>query len=295
MKSLRFAALLPSLVLAVLLLLPGCAEMRTAGGPLGPNRNLGYSAFYDKSGDLRRMPPLHERGVKSLAMIYLPRDQIVLRSYGLMGVNFRSSEVAIELVVPNGFVEDRLITESSSAPFVKTRLATPEETQLTEHTTVDPATGARSFDDTGRQILAGLHGAGVDAVLVAEERESVSDFVFQSAFLPLPSKSLVYKRGWDPHAVAAFRFFLIDTATAKELENSSFTQASAATAPIRWQNSFDLYSLGDRLVIKTALRERLANNVRAMLQLLKVIPGEDGAFLTFDPAEESRANRPYPQ
>lgn len=152
----------------------------------------------------------------------------------------------------------------------------------------------RSFDETGKQLLADLKAAGIDAVLVMEEPESWPDFLSVSTYT-LPSKGMWYGLNEGVHTLAGFRFFLVDTASGKEIEDTAFNQVSTEPIDIRqWKGPFEAYSPSEQDNIKGHIRVRVANNVKVMLQLLKAIPGDDGEFLVYDPAE-FRQPQSYPQ
>ena len=262
------------------------------GGPLGPSEP-GYSVYYERSYGLRRMPPLHERGVDSIAVVYRPKSTVGFQYRGF----FRTTlyEAYSESILPRAFIEKLLLAELRRAPFVKARLLAPEEMRLLDHLSepAEPGLFLQAshdfdrewvFDETGKKLLAAMKAEGVDALLIFEEPESMRNFFGSSSPRDrLPPKGLWYRRNWGVHAVAAFRFVLIDTATGEPLENSSYFQASTEEVDVNpWKGQFENYSPVERKYIVKSIGERYFTNLKAMLQLLKVTPGEDGTFLNVD-------------
>ena len=278
-----------------LLWLAGLAISLTScgvGGLLGPSAP-GYSVYYERSYGLRRMPPLHERGVDTLAVAYRPQRKIEFQYDGM----FRRTidESISESVLPRAFVEKLLLAELRRAPIVKARVLAPDEMLVLDHLNKPAVPGwflqapndfdrEWVFDETGKWLLAAMKADGIDALLIIEEPDSMRNFfISRSPRDRLPAKGLWYRRSWGVHAVAGFRFVLIDTATGAPLENSSYFQASTEEIDVNpWKGDFDSYSPAERKYIVKSVGERFFVNIKAMLQLLKVTAGPDGTFLDVD-------------
>lgn len=119
MNSSQHSALALFLI-ALALLVAGCASGSKPS-----------SVYYGESVDLLRLAPLHERGVKTLGMVYRPYDKIGFRYHGagvmiaFVKVRLRNDlhEVEAEKLVPKRFVEQRLLTEAKLSPHIEARFS----------------------------------------------------------------------------------------------------------------------------------------------------------------------------
>lgn len=277
---------------ALLLFLAGCAETyRPAGAPSGTGFfdtwKVRYSANYDYSLKMRKMPPLHERGVKVVATVYQPYPlagfQIAIGSPA--GPNWEMTEADVSSLIPLRFVEERLFAELEFSPHVKVVPLGSRGSILLGSLEDRGFYNKWVFDADGKADLKEFKSNGIDAILLIQEQRTLPGIRGFST-IPAPSKGLVYWVTKRIRAVAGFRFSLIDTATGEPMKNTDYIQISAEPIQLRWRDSPEAYTLEEKALIAAALKDRKAHNVRTMLQLLKILPGKDGKFLSFDPYEK---------
>lgn len=293
----RSAVQTPPLLVGLALFISGCVTQSTAkpeSAPAPVVLGIHQSAYLAGSVGPRRMPPPHERGVQSIAVLYLPRAEIELWYRGLTIFQARDYKADSKTVLPGAIFEEQLLAQSAEAPFVKLRFLSAEEARLADHISYNKWLGTRSIDDTGRAMLAALRARDVDQVLLVEEPESLRDFIFGSDY-PLPTKGFYGKQFFGTYVIAGFHAVLIDTATSEEVQSSRFAQVSAAPLSLTLRGAFEDHTEGEQKLMSAALRQRIVNNVKYMLQLLKVMPGDDGAFLTYDPVRDKPGGDDYPQ
>ena len=293
--------LVASLLFVSLALVLGACETS------GVSKPRSYSTNYAGSLALRKLPPPHERGIKTIALVYRSYDKglIVLETnqasrtsaaFGVIGLlvgaaidaaNREEYEADADSMFRQSYFAERFYEEMKAAPYVKAYKLTAQDGITAD--ALNDSKGfyeERRFDGTAREQLAALKAKGVDAILVVDEQEEI---VYGGAAGSLPAKGIYF---FDDagSAVAGFRFSLIDTATGEEFEDSGFVQGSMDEVDLSRAAPLESYSDWERQRIRAALEVRVASNVRVMLELLKVVPGEDGNFLSFDPYEKPPAS-----
>lgn len=288
MKYGRILAAIGSLVF-----MAGCAEDMVPGGMSRMAVTAERSLHYSRTVGMRRQPPLHERGVKSVGLLYEASDHMVLHNVGITIFENQRHEIDTRTLIPAGGVRDLFVNRINTSGQVEARVLSPAESVIGQHIKWSPALQGYRIGDDGAAILGDLRAAGLDALLIVWERER-PDLIGQVE-LTVADKGLYHRTFWSVYAFGIFEFLLIDTASGEEMENSRYVQVSMKAIPdLKWQGAFESYPATWQDVIVEAVKERVDNNVTMTLQLLKIIPGEDGEYLIYDPETEGTSDD-YPQ
>lgn len=245
------------------------------------------SIYYQTSVGMRRAPPLHERGIENLGLLYAPAPALHLDYVGITVFENRHDEIGAEKFVPPAFAKGLFLERINASPHVSVASIDGEYASLLDQIEQSWSTSEYYLADAGMSRLADLRRIGFDAILVVRER-LLPDFISNRDWATLGPLGLYRRPFWEVQAYGGFEFFLIDTTTGKEIKNTRFLQISMApVAGVKDVSAPELYTQVERSAISYALEARISNNVTLALRLLKIIPGEDGEYLTYDPEVEN--------
>ena len=288
--TLRFGGSTKCLLIVLLVSVVGCSSDGTRRPPpldapyqVDPTRSL----FYQRTVGMRRAPPLHERGFKRLVVLYRSASVVYLDYLGLTAFSNQHYEARAEEFVPSNYGKNLVLELINASPHVSAAVVGDGQDEALDQ--IEAASGASedSIAKFGLDWLADLRRSGVDALLVIRETSMPSprggDLWARMAPLGL------YRAPRYPvRAYAGFEFLLLDATNGRQVKNSKFIQVSMAPVPaVRQISDPKFYTPVEKAAISEALKARIKNNVILALQLLKIIPAEDGEYLTYDPEVEN--------
>jgi hypothetical protein len=279
--------------------LGGCAsDTDSNSGDRGPS--LAERVNFIGLGNLNVMlkrPPMHERGVRSVAVIY--------QGNGLLDLTYEVNaflsagaldEMPSGQLVSSSLGEDLFVEMINQGGFIRAHGYSQTHADLAKK--IRPSiwnNSGVSYDAAGGEALVKDLGArGHDTVLLVKEFD-ISDY-HRGNDMVRGAKGVV----GDEESLIVYASFwvgLIDTASTKLRPLGTYIQASAKIWPdLVGQSSFQAFSADDRNGFVEAIKTLIENNVRQTLLAFKMIPIRGQEFMTWEELPESESVRfEYPE
>lgn len=284
----------------LLLWLGGCASDTDAdSADRGPS--LAERVNFIGLGNLNtmlKMPPIHERGVRSVAVIYKGNGVLDL-THDIDAFLFKAptyDEMSSDQMVPHSLGEDLFVEMINQGGFVEARGYGQTHADLAER--VERSyweSSGHSYDAAnGEALVKDLGRRGHDTVLLVKEID-ISDYS-QGNNRVKGAKGVAGDED-GLFVYASFWVGLIDTASNEIRPLGRYVQVSAKVFPdMVGQQSFQGFSADERNRIVETIKTLIENNVRQALLAFKMIPIRDQEFMTWEDLPESkRARFEYPE
>ncbi len=231
-------------------------------------------------------PPLHERGVSRLAIIYNAERTLDFEhvDVGWFTSGGEHIQVAADPWIDPNFGETLLLELAREEAVVNVENYTETHRAVADDWKKSFWTLTYNFGDHAKELFADLRKKGADGVLVIMEGPltDVDGATLLGASKGLYSRSSLF-------IYAGFLAVLVDPATGKIMRQGRYQQVSATFLPaLEWkEGGFESYSLEEKTLIVEAIKERMRTNVEQILMLFKIIPKRDGEFMVVDDLDES--------
>lgn len=232
------------------------------------------------------LPPLHERGITNLAIIYNAERILDFEhvDVGWFTIGGEHMQVASDPWIDPMFGETQLLELAREKAVVNVENYTRTHRAVADDWGKSFWALSYNFGDHAKELFADLQKKGVDGVLVIMEGPltDVDGVPLIGASKGLYSKSSLF-------VYAGFLAVLVDPATGKILRFGRYQQVSATYLPaLEWkEGGFESYSPEEKTLIVDTIKDRMRTNVEQILLLFKIIPKRDGEFMVVDDLDES--------
>lgn len=235
--------------------------------------------------ELVTQPPLHERGIKNLALIYYTED--VLHFEFVVGFIPRGeyTQVPSNPWIEPSFGESELLRLATEKGVVNVQSYTRTHRAIVDGMVQSEWTGKYKFSDTAKRLIHDLRKKEVDVILLVREGPLRSKY-FRDI---LPGSKGIYSHSGF-YAYAGFDdVLLIDTATAEVMRHGRYQQASEKELrELEWkEGGFEGYSKAEKELIIRAVKDRIRNNVEQILLLFKIIPIRENEYMVLEDLDKS--------
>lgn len=280
-----------AVILGMLLLwLGGCAsdtdEDSADRGPYFAER-VALVGVADLNVKLKR-PPMHERGVKSIAVVYKGNGKMALW-HNVDG--FFAPDVFEEMpssqLIPDSLGENLFVTMINQGGYISARGYSQTHSELAEYFGQSMWTWSGiHFDEAGSAALVkDLGRRGHDTILLVKEIDIYEYFTGNKS---IRGAKGVLSSETGVAVYASFQVGLIDTASGEFRPLGTQIQASLREVPdLVGQPGMQTFSAEDRDQIVEAIKALVENNVRQTLLIFKVIPIRGQEFMTWEELPES--------
>lgn len=289
-----------AVILGMLLLwLGGCAsdtdEDSADRGPYFAER-VALVGVADLNVKLAR-PPMHERGVKSIAVVYKGNGNMAL--WHNVDAFFEPDvfeEMSSPQLISDSFGENLFVTMINQGGFISARGYSQTHSELAEYfgQSIWTWSGIRFDEAKSEALVKDLGRRGHDTVLLVKE---IDIYEYYNGNKSVKGAKGVLSSETGVAVYASFQVGLIDTASGELLPLGTQIQASLGEVPnLVGRPGFEAYSTAEKDQILEALKTLVENNVQQTLRIFKIIPVRGQEFLTWEELPESdRVRFDYPE
>ncbi len=269
-------------------LIAAAVTLAACSGDTGTDTPLSVDRFHLWSGRMLTPmvmhPPLHERGVSNLAIIYNAERIMDFEHVGWFTIGSEHVQVASDPLIDPMFGETLLLELARDKAVVNVENYTRTHRAVADDWKQSFWTLSYNFGDNARALFADLSKKGMDGVLVIMEGPLTD---FDGATVLGASKGLYSSSSLFVYA--GFLAVLVDPATGKTMRQGRYQQVSATYLPgLAWkEGGFASYSPEEQVLIVEEIKERMRTNIEQILLLFKIIPKKDGEFMVVDDLDES--------
>lgn len=235
--------------------------------------------------ELVSQPPLHERGIKNVALIYYAENALHFEHIVGFFPSREHFQVPSTPWIEPSFGESVFLSLAKDKSVVDVQSYTRTHGAIVDGMTQSKWTGKYKFADNAKRLIDDLRAKDVDAILLIREGP-LRDKYFDDI---TPGAKGIYSRS-EFLAYAGFDdVVLIDPTTADIMRHGRYQQASLKELPdLVWkEGGFESYSLQEKALIVDAIKDRIRNNVEQILLLFKIIPIRENQYMTLDDLDDS--------